>query len=168
MKLFAVIRKSIFIFLLAAIIIAWAVLKSNVNVAEGVTQTVAKGYGKGLSYVSGIIPGVSLTELLFVFLLFLVIFLIVLAIRDFIKFRPIKAVCKLLDLDAAEILKAQGIGVKVLDMHTIKPLDNAAVIAAARESGAIVTIEDHTVFGGLGSAVAEVVCQNCPVPMKAS
>ena len=69
-------------------------------------------------------------------------------------------------LDAAEILKAQGIGVKVLDMHTIKPLDNAAVIAAARESGAIVTIEDHTVFGGLGSAVAEVVCQNCPVPMK--
>ena len=98
MKLFAVIRKSIFIFLLAAIIIAWAVLKSNVNVAEGVTQTVAKGYGKGLSYVSGIIPGVSLTELLFVFLLFLVIFLIVLAIRDFIKFRPIKAVCKLLDI----------------------------------------------------------------------
>ena len=69
-------------------------------------------------------------------------------------------------IDAAEILKSQGIGVKILDMHTIKPLDNAAVIAAARESGAIVTIEDHTVFGGLGSAVAEVVVQNCPVPMK--
>lgn len=69
-------------------------------------------------------------------------------------------------VDAAEILKEQGIGVKVLDMATIKPLDNDAVIQAARETGAIMTIEDHTIFGGLGSAVSEVVVQNCPVPME--
>lgn len=69
-------------------------------------------------------------------------------------------------VDAARILKEQGIGVKVLDMATIKPLDNQAVIQAARETGAIMTIEDHTIFGGLGSAVSEVVVQNCPVPME--
>ena len=51
-------------------------------------------------------------------------------------------------------------------MATIKPLDNQAVIQAARETGAIMTIEDHTIFGGLGSAVSEVVVQNCPVPME--
>ena len=69
-------------------------------------------------------------------------------------------------LDAALILKGQGIGVRVLDMATIKPLDREAVIRAARETGAIMTIEDHTVMGGLGSAVSEVVVQNCPVPME--
>ena len=69
-------------------------------------------------------------------------------------------------LDAAAILKEQGVGVRVLDMATIKPLDNEAVIKAARETGAIMTIEDHTIFGGLGSAVSEVVVQNCPVPME--
>ncbi len=67
---------------------------------------------------------------------------------------------------AAEILKRQGVGVRVLDMMTIKPLDHEAVVRAARETGAIMTIEDHTVFGGLGSAVAEVVVSNCPVPME--
>lgn len=60
----------------------------------------------------------------------------------------------------------QGINVRVLDMATIKPLDNEAVIKAAKETGAIMTIEDHTIFGGLGSAVSEVVVQNCPVPME--
>lgn len=69
-------------------------------------------------------------------------------------------------LDAAVILREQGVGVRVLDIATIKPLDNEAVIKAARETGAIMTIEDHTIFGGLGSAVSEVVVQNCPVPME--
>ena len=69
-------------------------------------------------------------------------------------------------VDAAAILREQGINVRVLDMATIKPLDNAAVLRAAAETGAIMTIEDHTVFGGLGSAVSEVVVQNAPVPME--
>ena len=69
-------------------------------------------------------------------------------------------------LDAAAILKEQGIKVRVLDMATIKPLDNEAVLKAAQETGAIMTIEDHTIFGGLGSAVAEVVVEHCPVPMQ--
>lgn len=69
-------------------------------------------------------------------------------------------------LDAAEILKEQGILVRVLDMATIKPLDHEAVIKAARETGAIMTIEDHTILGGLGSAVAEVLVENEPVPMQ--
>ena len=69
-------------------------------------------------------------------------------------------------LDAAEILQADGINVRVLDMSTIKPLDTEAVIKAAKETGAVMTIEDHTVLGGLGAAVAEVVVQNQPVPME--
>ena len=69
-------------------------------------------------------------------------------------------------LDAAQILKADGIKVRVLDMATIKPLDTEAVIKAAKETGAVMTIEDHTVLGGLGAAVAEVVVQNQPVPME--
>ena len=69
-------------------------------------------------------------------------------------------------LDAAAILKEQGIGVRVLDMATIKPLDKEAVLKAAGETGAIMTIEDHSIFGDLGSAVAEVVVGNCPVPME--
>ena len=69
-------------------------------------------------------------------------------------------------VDAATALKEQGINVRVLDMATIKPLDAEAVIKAAKETGAIMTIEDHTIFGGLGSAVSEVVVQNCPVPME--
>jgi len=69
-------------------------------------------------------------------------------------------------LDAAEILKGQGVGVRVVDMATIKPLDEEAVIRAAKETGAIMTVEDHTVLGGLGSAVAEVVVSKCPVPME--
>ena len=68
-------------------------------------------------------------------------------------------------LDAAERLQTQGIGVRVVDMSTIKPLDKEAVLRAAKETGAIMTIEDHTVLGGLGSAVSEVVVQSCPVPM---
>lgn len=69
-------------------------------------------------------------------------------------------------MDAAERLKALGHGVRVVEMPTIKPLDRAEVLRAAKETGAIMTIEDHTVLGGLGAAVAEVVCQEQPVPMK--
>lgn len=67
---------------------------------------------------------------------------------------------------AAELLAADGIRARVLNMATVRPLDRDAIIAAARETGAIVTAEEHTVFGGLGSAVAEVVVQTVPVPMR--
>lgn len=66
---------------------------------------------------------------------------------------------------AAEELAAEGIEARVLDMHTIKPLDKEAIIKAATETGAIVTVEEHSILGGLGGAVAEVVVQNCPVKM---
>lgn len=69
-------------------------------------------------------------------------------------------------LDAAEILEQEGIKVRVLDIHTIKPIDMDAVIQAAQETGAVVTAEEHSIIGGLGSAVAEVLGENCPVPMK--
>lgn len=69
-------------------------------------------------------------------------------------------------LDAAQILTEKGIGVRVLDMHTVKPLDQEAVIAAARETGAIVTAEEHLVRGGMGAAVAQVVTENIPVPVE--
>lgn len=69
-------------------------------------------------------------------------------------------------LEAAEILAGEGTRVQVLDMHTIKPLDIEAVVGAARDTGALVTAEEHSVIGGLGGAVAEVVVENCPVPMR--
>ncbi len=68
-------------------------------------------------------------------------------------------------LEAAEMLKAEGIDARVINIHTIKPIDAEIIIKAARETGAIVTAEEHNVIGALGSAVAEVVCENCPVPM---
>ena len=68
-------------------------------------------------------------------------------------------------LQAAEQLNAAGIQVRVLDMFTIKPVDREAIIKAAKETGAIVTAENHNVIGGLGAAVAQVVCEECPVPM---
>jgi transketolase len=68
-------------------------------------------------------------------------------------------------LKAAEMLADEGVSVRVLDMFTVKPIDREAVIRAARETGAIVTAENHSVIGGLGSAVAEVVCRECPVPV---
>lgn len=68
-------------------------------------------------------------------------------------------------MDAAQILKERGVMVRVVEMPTIKPLDKEAVLTAAKETGAIMTVEDHTIYGGLGSAVAEVVCQEYPVPM---
>jgi len=66
---------------------------------------------------------------------------------------------------ARELLAAEGISVRVIDMHTIKPLDADLVLNAARETGAIVTSEEASVLGGLGGAVAELVAENCPVPV---
>lgn len=68
-------------------------------------------------------------------------------------------------LKAREILAAEGISARVIDMHTIKPLDEALVLKAARETGAIVTSEEASVLGGLGGAVAELLAENCPVPV---
>ena len=69
-------------------------------------------------------------------------------------------------MDAAEILEKDGISARVIDMHTLKPLDEAAVIKAAQETKGIVTVEEHTIIGGLGSAVAEVLVENHPTKMK--
>jgi transketolase len=69
-------------------------------------------------------------------------------------------------LEAAHYLSQVGIEVRVLDMHTIKPLDEAAVTLAARQTGAIVTVEEHMLHGGLGAAVATAVAANYPVPMR--
>ncbi|HLC47569.1 MAG TPA: transketolase family protein [Candidatus Norongarragalinales archaeon] len=69
-------------------------------------------------------------------------------------------------LVAAKQLEKEGISVRVVNNHTIKPIDKAAIIAAAKETGAIVTAEEHQIIGGLGSAVAEVLSENYPVPVK--
>ncbi|MDH3884246.1 MAG: transketolase family protein, partial [Desulfobacterales bacterium] len=69
-------------------------------------------------------------------------------------------------LIAAEQLAAGGLNVRVIDCHTLKPLDVEAVLTAAGETGAIVTAENNVFFGGLGSAVAEVLVENNPIPMK--
>ena len=68
-------------------------------------------------------------------------------------------------LEARELLAAEGISARVVNIHTIKPIDGAILEKAARETGAIVTAEEHSVIGGLGSAVAETVSENCPVPV---
>lgn len=67
---------------------------------------------------------------------------------------------------AAEILQEKGISARVLDMHTIKPLDEEAIQKAAEETRGIITVEEHSIYGGLGSAVAEKVVQAHPVPVK--
>ena len=68
-------------------------------------------------------------------------------------------------LDAAALLEQEGISARVVDMHTIKPLDGNTLLAAAHETGAVVTAEEHSVIGGLGGAVAEFLGANAPVPM---
>ena len=68
-------------------------------------------------------------------------------------------------LKARQLLLEQGVHAAVLDIHTIKPLDQEAVIAVARQTGCIVTAEEANVLGGLGAAVAETVCESCPVPV---
>jgi transketolase len=69
-------------------------------------------------------------------------------------------------VDASDALKAEGISCRVLNMHTIKPFDEEAIIKASKETGHIISIEEHSIFGGLGAAVSEVVVQNNPVPVK--
>jgi transketolase len=67
---------------------------------------------------------------------------------------------------AEEVLSSEGISVRLINMHTIKPLDAEAVMKAARETGAIVTAEDHQIHGGLGGAVAELLAQTIPTPQE--
>ena len=68
-------------------------------------------------------------------------------------------------LKAAELLEAEGISARVVDMHTIKPLDEELVVNCAEETGCILTVEEHFAAGGLGGAVCEAVCGKCPVPV---
>jgi len=67
---------------------------------------------------------------------------------------------------ASDILKKEKIDARVVNLHTPKPIDRKAIVKAAKETGAIVTAEEHTVMGGMGSAVSEVVLQECPVPVE--
>lgn len=69
-------------------------------------------------------------------------------------------------LRAAEQLAGEGIEARVLEIHTIKPIDAALILEAAQETGAVVTAEEHSVIGGLGGAVAEVLSGNCPTPLE--
>ena len=68
-------------------------------------------------------------------------------------------------LKAADLLKGEGVDARVIDMHTVKPLDEALVLKAAKETGAIVTTEEHNIIGGLGSAVADYLAGVYPVPV---
>ncbi len=68
-------------------------------------------------------------------------------------------------MEASKVLANEGISARVINIHTIKPLDKEIIAAAAKETGAIVTAEEHNIYGGLGSAVAEAVCESCPVPV---
>ncbi|WP_432409182.1 transketolase family protein [Wukongibacter sp. M2B1] len=69
-------------------------------------------------------------------------------------------------LEARQLLAKEGISTRVINIHTIKPIDVDIIVKSARETGGIVTAEEHNIIGGLGSAVAEVVAENCPVPIK--
>lgn len=69
-------------------------------------------------------------------------------------------------LDAAAILKQDGVSCRVINIHTIKPLDTKAIVQAARETNHLITVEEHSIHGGLGAAVAEVVSQQYPVPLR--
>jgi len=69
-------------------------------------------------------------------------------------------------LQAGKRLAEEGISTRVIDMHTLKPADTEAIVKAARETGRIMTVEEHSMYGGLGAIVAETVSQNCPVPMR--
>lgn len=73
-------------------------------------------------------------------------------------------VCKA--IEAALELKAKNISARVINLHTPKPIDSATIVKAAKETGAVLTVEEHTIYGGMGSAVAEVLVEECPVPMK--
>lgn len=68
--------------------------------------------------------------------------------------------------EAGKKLKERGINARVIDMHTLKPADTEAILKAAKETGKIITVEEHSIYGGLGAIVAETVVQNNPVPVK--
>ena len=68
-------------------------------------------------------------------------------------------------MKAAEILAAEGVSARVIDMHTVKPLDTELVLKAARETGCIVTSEEHNIIGGLGEAVCAFTSEHCPIPV---
>jgi transketolase len=69
-------------------------------------------------------------------------------------------------IEAAYQLRSKNIQARVINLHTIKPIDKETIIKAAEETKAVLTIEEHTIYGGMGSAVAEVLVETCPVPMK--
>lgn len=69
-------------------------------------------------------------------------------------------------LEAAEVLAARGVSAEVINIHTIKPLDEELVVASASKTGRVVTCEEHSVIGGLGSAVCDVLAEKCPVPVR--
>ena len=69
-------------------------------------------------------------------------------------------------INAEKMLKAEGISARVINIHTIKPIDRDIIIKAAKDTGAVVTCEEHNIIGGLGSAVAEVLSEECPIPME--
>ena len=73
--------------------------------------------------------------------------------------------CVAASLEAADLLAAEGISAKVINIHTIKPLDEELVAAAAKETGKVVTVEEHSVIGGLGSAVCDALCVKAPTPV---
>ena len=68
-------------------------------------------------------------------------------------------------LEAREMLAAEGISARVINIHTIKPIDEELIVSYAKKTGRVFTAEDHFITGGLGSAVAEVLCEKCPTPM---
>ena len=69
-------------------------------------------------------------------------------------------------LQAAEMLEKEGVSARVVNMHTIKPLDSNCILEVVQETGCIVTAEEHQISGGLGSAVAECLAKNCPAPLE--
>lgn len=69
-------------------------------------------------------------------------------------------------MEAAEMLAADGIEAEVINIHTIKPIDEDIIVAAAKKCGKVVTVEEHSVIGGMGSAVCDVLCEKCPTPVK--
>ena len=68
--------------------------------------------------------------------------------------------------EAGKELKKQGISARVIDMHTLKPADSEVILKAARETGKIITVEEHSIFGGLGAIVSEITVQNHPIPIR--
>ncbi len=69
-------------------------------------------------------------------------------------------------LDAGELLAQRGISAQVVNIFTLKPIDEDLIVNCAQQTGAVVTAENHSIINGLGSAVAEVLSENCPVPME--